>query len=306
MSVASLNRGASETQALVPHSYDDFSSPRDARRDQLVVEGKTLYVNMGYLAEHSKFFADCHEQRANPIFIDDFNYNEVLELMRVCFFCPHRKPINQQNINTVVTMASQYGMTQLMKRCEHVIATQSDLFTTNRLFELTKTLSKHQRNGLSMSVMMDRLSQMNNDQFESLPFSSIPGDVVADLYSLKLHQVEKRAFGRQVWPRIKSVLTCTWTGRPRDKRAKKSRRVPEVRFHISPEQAANKSARPYATGLGVEQSEKKKSVRIVTSTPIVPSQKGQKVPTPTFDHLFDSSPLTGGEVVDSDVEAEEG
>ena len=52
-------------------------------------------------------------------------------------------------------MASRYEMTQLMKRCEHVIATQSELFTTQRLFELTKTLSKHQRNSLSMSVMVD-------------------------------------------------------------------------------------------------------------------------------------------------------
>jgi len=301
-----LNRGASETQTLAPHSYDDFSSPRDARRDQIVVEGKTLYVNLGYLAEYSKFFADCHEQRANPIFIDDFNYNEVLELMRVCFFCPHRKPINHHNINTVVTMASQYGMTQLMKRCEHVIATQSELFTTHRLFELTKTLSKHQRNSLSMSVMMDRLSQMENDQFESLPFKSIPGDVVADLYSLKLHEAEKRARSRQIWPRIKSVITCAWLIRcfRRDKSAKKSRRVPEVRFHISPEQAANKSARPYATSHGIEQSEKKKSVGIVTSTPIVPLKR-QKMQTPTFDHRFVSSPLTGGEVIDSDVEADE-
>jgi len=288
----------------VPQSYDDFSSPRDSRRDQLVVEGKTLYVNMGYLAEYSKFFADCYEQRANPIFIDDFNYSDVLELMRVCFFCPHRKPINHHNINTVVTMASQYSMTQLMKRCEHVIATQSELFTTHRLFELTKTLSKHQRNSLSMSVMMDRLSTMDNDQFESLPFKSIPGDVVADLYSLKLHEAEKRAHSRQIWPRIKSVLTCAWLIRcfRRDKSAKKARRVPEVRFHISPEQAANKSVRSY--GHGVEQSEKK-SVKMVTSTPIG-NMKRKKMPTPTFDHRFDSSPLTGGEVVDSDVEAEDG
>jgi len=286
--MASVNRG-SETQVLVPHSYDDFSSPKEARRDQIVVEGKTLYVNMGYLAEYSKFFAECYEQRANPIFIDDFNYNEVLELMRVCFFCPHRKPINHHNINTVVTMASQYGMTQLMKRCEHVIATQSELFTTHRLFELTKTLSKHQRNSLSMSVMMDRLSQMNTDQFESLPFGTIPGDVVADLYSMKLHEVEKRALSRQVWPRIKSVLTCAWC--IRDKSAKKSRRVPEVRFHISPEQA------PGNTSV-------KNPVKMVTSTPIG-NMKRKKMPTPTFDHRFDSSPLTGGEVVDSDEETEE-
>jgi hypothetical protein len=66
-----------------------------------VVEGKTLYVNLGYLAEYSRFFTDCYEQRANPIFIDDFNYNEVLELMRVCFFCPHRKPINRKPLPCV-------------------------------------------------------------------------------------------------------------------------------------------------------------------------------------------------------------
>ena len=103
------------------------------------------------------------------------------------------------------------------------------------------------------------------------------------------------------------MITCSWLSQC--KSAKKTRRVPEVRFHISPEQAANsKSARSYGHNGdqneygGYEEPKVKKSVRMVTSTPIVP-QKRKKMPTLT---TFDSSPLTGGEIADSDVEAEGG
>jgi len=299
MSVSSMNRGASETQVVAPHSYDDFSSPTATRRDQIVVEGKTLYVNLGYLAEYSKFFAECYEQKTSPVFIDDFNYDAVLELMRVCFFCPQRKPINHHNINTVVTMASQYEMGQLMKRCEHVIATQVELFTAHRLFELTKTLSKHQRNSLSMSIMMGRLSRMDNNQFGSLPFKSIPGDVVANLYSLKLQNAEERALSRKMWPRIMSLLTCGMV--------KKS---PDVRLHLSPASAAVDKGKRSRVGVHFvepvsgerDEAKVKKSVRLVTSTPIVPA-KGKKAMPMLL--RFDQSPITGGELADSELELEE-
>jgi len=122
---------------------------------------------------------------------------------------------------------------------------------------------------------------------------------------LKLLEAEKRAQSKEIWPRIKSVITCSWLCHC--KSAKRSRKVPEVRFHISPEQTANKSARSYGHGGeqneygGYDESKAKKSVRMVTSTPLMP-QKQKKMPTLTS---FDSSPLTGGEIAYSDVEAED-
>uniref|UniRef100_A0A915EV16 BTB domain-containing protein n=1 Tax=Ditylenchus dipsaci TaxID=166011 RepID=A0A915EV16_9BILA len=38
-------------------TYDDFSIPVRVRQDRIIVDGKTLFVNLGYLAEYSTFFA---------------------------------------------------------------------------------------------------------------------------------------------------------------------------------------------------------------------------------------------------------
>jgi len=306
-----LTHGASDTQALVPLFYNDFSTPTATRKDEIVVDGKKLYVNLGYLAECSRFFAECYEVKASPIFIDDFSHNEVLELMRVCFACPQRKPINHYNINTVVTMASQYEMSKLLKRCERVIATQSELFATHHLFELTRTLATHQRHGFSMSVMVDRLARMDNNQFEALPFKSIPGDVVADIYSMRLHEVEKRAHHMQMWPKVKSLLTCAWLfSPPQDKRVKRKRgRKGGVRFlPFSPtptDEGKRLGVSHTAVASERDEVEKvRKPVKMVTSTPIAPTRRKEEE-EPTQDR-FKQSPITGGEVADSDLEVDEG
>jgi len=83
-------------------------------------------------------------------------------------------------------MASRFGMEPVLKRCEEVIATQSNAFNPSRLFQLTQTLSQHQRNSLAMSVMMDKLARMDSHELSQMPFSDIPGDVVADLYAVKV------------------------------------------------------------------------------------------------------------------------
>lgn len=83
-------------------------------------------------------------------------------------------------------------MEPVLKRCEDVISNQAGSFSPNRLFQLTRTLSQHQRNSLSMSILLDKLARMENNQLSTLPFSNIPGDVVADLYSVKVREAENR------------------------------------------------------------------------------------------------------------------
>lgn len=205
MSQATFNpAGTLDSSNMARRAYDDFSSPAPTRQCRLVVGDKTLFVNLGYLAEYSSVFAECFERRLDPVYIEEFSAEDMLELMRCVFFCPQRKPITREslstsprsksnhliplatNINTIVVLASHFEMEPVLKRCEDVIATQSNAFNPSRLFQLTQTLSQHQRNSLAMSVMMDKLARMDSHELSQMPFSDIPGDVVADLYSVKV------------------------------------------------------------------------------------------------------------------------
>lgn len=94
-------------------------------------------------------------------------------------------------------------MEPVLKRCEDVISNQAGSFSPNRLFQLTRTMSQHQRNSLSMSVLVDKLARMDNNQLSTLPFDNIPGDVVADLYAVKLRQATE-------YRRSKNHKKSTW------------------------------------------------------------------------------------------------
>jgi len=95
MSQATFNPGG--TLDNTRRAYDDFSSPTPTRQDRLVVGDKTMFVNLGYLAEYSSVFAELFEKRVDPVYIDEFTADDVLELMRVVFFCPQRKPITRES-----------------------------------------------------------------------------------------------------------------------------------------------------------------------------------------------------------------
>uniref|UniRef100_A0A915EJR8 BTB domain-containing protein n=1 Tax=Ditylenchus dipsaci TaxID=166011 RepID=A0A915EJR8_9BILA len=144
-------------------TYDDFSIPVRVRQDRIIVDGKTLFVNLGYLAVN-----------ALPI------------------FCPQRKRVTSENIDILVKLAHDFDMEHLLKRCEEVIEGKVDSFSTNRIVELTQTLSKHNRYSPSMSVLMDKLARLEDDQLNALPFDHLPGNVVADLYAVKLRQSVKK------------------------------------------------------------------------------------------------------------------
>ncbi|KAK6010801.1 hypothetical protein OSTOST_24132 [Ostertagia ostertagi] len=75
--------------------YDNFSVPTPWRNFQIIVEDTSFYVNAGWLAELSSFFADyCFGEEAhNSLIIDDIKPSEMLEFFRCIFFCPMRKPL---------------------------------------------------------------------------------------------------------------------------------------------------------------------------------------------------------------------
>ncbi|KAH7725878.1 Protein CYK-7 b [Aphelenchoides avenae] len=172
--------------------YSDFSAPTTLRQDRLIVEDRTLYVNMGYLSELSTHFAHCVEQCTDPVVVKNATYEEVLELLRVVFYCPQRKPINHSNIVTVVAVGTLLDVGVVLRHCDDFIVNHVAHFTNRRLFQLTQVMATHRRNSFAMSVLLDRLSRMNDAELSSLPFESLPGDVVADIYSLKLRESQRR------------------------------------------------------------------------------------------------------------------
>lgn len=76
-------------------------------------------------------------------------------------------------------------MEPVLKRCEDVISNQAGSLSPNHLFQLTRTLSQHQRNSLSMSILLDKLVRMDNQLFNTLPFDNIRGGLVADIFTVK-------------------------------------------------------------------------------------------------------------------------
>jgi hypothetical protein len=180
---------AATTSASNHSVYSDFSHPTPIRRDRLEVDGRVLFVNLGYLAELSVYFATLYESEETPITVpEEVSYGEMLELLRVVFYCPQRKPLTQANIVTILTCASVFDMEVVLRYCEDFIMKGISYFTNNRIFEMTQVLSRYQRNSVSMSILIQKLAAMNDSELPSLPFSSIPGDVVADIYAVKLRE----------------------------------------------------------------------------------------------------------------------
>lgn len=53
------------------------------------------------------------------------------------------------------------------------------------LMQLTQTISKFDRDNASLSLLVDRIARFNDNELSTLPFAKIPGDVVADVYTLR-------------------------------------------------------------------------------------------------------------------------
>uniref|UniRef100_A0A0N5AGK1 BTB domain-containing protein n=1 Tax=Syphacia muris TaxID=451379 RepID=A0A0N5AGK1_9BILA len=150
----------------------------------ILISGRSLYVNAGWLAELSTFFAKTffgnspvNELQLSP----DISYEDILELMRVVFYCPTRKPITVANVTTVMHLANQFCMKPVIDRCEDIIARRNFHFFFN-----LKVLSQCGRNSPTMSLIVDKLSKLPEDELSTLQFSQMPGDIVADVYAAKI------------------------------------------------------------------------------------------------------------------------
>uniref|UniRef100_A0A1I7S3Q2 Type I site-specific deoxyribonuclease n=2 Tax=Bursaphelenchus xylophilus TaxID=6326 RepID=A0A1I7S3Q2_BURXY len=51
--------------------------------------------------------------------------------------------------------------------------------------QLTQTISRYDRDNASLSLLVDKIAHFNENELQTLPFSKIPGDVVADVYTVR-------------------------------------------------------------------------------------------------------------------------
>ncbi|KHJ76563.1 hypothetical protein OESDEN_23817 [Oesophagostomum dentatum] len=86
----------SEEIVVSKSCYDDFAVATPWRNFEVIVEERSFFVNAGWLAELSPFFADyCFGEDAHrSLIIDDIKPSDMLEFFRCIFFCPMRKPIS--------------------------------------------------------------------------------------------------------------------------------------------------------------------------------------------------------------------
>ncbi|KAK0414790.1 hypothetical protein QR680_011617 [Steinernema hermaphroditum] len=170
------------------------SQPTALRSCELICEGRSLWVNPGYICEFSKYFTEIIYEggtQAKSVAINGVKFEQFLELLRVLCYCPTRKPITEANIAIIIDMACNFEVEPVMRRCEEFVARRIGQLDRQRLFQLTKTLSQCDRYNSTMTLLVDKMARMPDHDLSTMQFSQIPGDVVADLYEVRRLQQKR-------------------------------------------------------------------------------------------------------------------
>uniref|UniRef100_A0A915BNU6 BTB domain-containing protein n=1 Tax=Parascaris univalens TaxID=6257 RepID=A0A915BNU6_PARUN len=187
------------TNSAMRFNYDDFSAPLPHRNTRIVVQDRVLYVNSGWLAELSAFFASMFfgEKAVKDFELpSDISYEDFLELMRVVFYCPKRKPITVLNVSMVLPIAIRFDMPMVVKRCEEIIAREVNTMSKTKLFEMATVVSQCDRHSFAMAALVDTMSSMSERELTTAQFKQVPGDVVADVFAAKMKRNHLR---RKKW-----------------------------------------------------------------------------------------------------------
>ncbi|KAM3722815.1 Cytokinesis defective protein [Dirofilaria immitis] len=208
MSIQSINQTTMYSTTNSTHStmttvakcvYDDFSAPTPLRSARIIVEGRSVYVNPGWLAEFSNFFAVMFfDKNAGEDLTlgKEVSYEHFIELLRVVCYCPTLKPVTVSNVIVVLKMADYFGMKPVVEKCEDVITKQANKLDRVKLFQIACAVAEHDRYSPTMTLLIDKLSTMKREELSKLRFSQVPGDVVADVFAAKM---KRREMERKKW-----------------------------------------------------------------------------------------------------------
>nr|ACI49210.1 hypothetical protein Csp3_JD04.009 [Caenorhabditis angaria] len=191
------NKDTSEEVVIARSSYDDFSQPTAWRSYEIVCGDRVFYVNAGWLAELSPYFADIiFTRKPTPkrYQLEGSSPVEVLEFLRCITFCPMRKPLSVKNVSLVLTFANRFEMRPVQARCEHFIACNAQTLSRDKakLFQVTCAMSQCDPNSSTMSVLVDRLAAIKDDDLSRLQFADMPGDVVAEVFAQKIQRSKEK------------------------------------------------------------------------------------------------------------------
>uniref|UniRef100_A0A1I7X6K9 BTB domain-containing protein n=1 Tax=Heterorhabditis bacteriophora TaxID=37862 RepID=A0A1I7X6K9_HETBA len=173
--------------------HDDFSSPTPMRNLEIIVEDQHFFVNAGWLGELSPFFAKyCFHEKNNSLIIDDIKSSEMLEFFRCIFYCPMRKTLTVSNVSLVLRVASRFEMRPVVARCEQFVERTAPTLDRDRLFQVTCAVSNCDPNSSTISVLVDRLADIKDEDLSGMEFSKMPGHVVAEVYTQKFRKRKRQ------------------------------------------------------------------------------------------------------------------
>ncbi|CAB3401467.1 unnamed protein product [Caenorhabditis bovis] len=187
------NKDTTDEVVIARSNFDDFSQPTPWRTYELVAGERTFYVNAGWLAELSPYFAEIIFVRKPPqrkFIFDEATPTEVLEFLRCITFCPMRKPLSVKNVSLVLRFANRFDMKPVQARCEQFIALNANTICRdkNKLFQVTCAMSQCDPNSSTMSVLVDKLAGIKAEDLSRLAFSEMPGDVVAEVFEQRMQK----------------------------------------------------------------------------------------------------------------------
>ena len=107
--------------------FPTFDQPVDFSDVVLVVEGRSFHVHKAILAKWSPVFkamltSDFKERSTNQITLPKKKACDVLELLQVLY--PPEKPIDSQNVGTILSLAHEYQMACITNHCEKFLLTR--------------------------------------------------------------------------------------------------------------------------------------------------------------------------------------
>lgn len=207
------NRETSDDVVIARSSFDDFSQSTPWRKFEISCGNRSFFVNPGWLAELSPYFADelyVRKPNVQRYVIDQATPDEVLEFLRCITFCPMRKPLTVKNVSLVLTFANRFEMRPVQARCENFIAQNATSLSRDKtkLFQVTCAMSQCDPNSSTMSVLVDKLAGIKDDELSRLHFAEMPGDVVAEVYAQKIQRTKDKKAQRQAGASDETAAGC--------------------------------------------------------------------------------------------------
>ncbi|KAI1714037.1 BTB/POZ domain-containing protein [Ditylenchus destructor] len=100
---------------------------------------KEVHVNKNLLSLYSEYWKDAFAKlkKGKALSLTNVDYDEFLELLSVIY--PSGHPITAKNVETLSKLAYEFGMSELLKRCDIFLMASSEIFGKSKLLLLAQS-----------------------------------------------------------------------------------------------------------------------------------------------------------------------